>query len=282
MREDKSSDTALGATTIRAAHQLIDELPHLLEDPVSLLLLGDDAVRQIRTLPEQHQSVSSRALRSHVVLRSRYAEDELSRAAGSGIKQFINLGAGFDTFSSRQPDWARALKIIEVDHPATQSAKLELLKRAGIETPHNVEFVPFDLESGDLLASLAKTSLNLTLPTFVACLGVLAYLRPGTVSKTFQSIAGMARGSELVFAFAPNQTESRRGTPESMTTAEKAAAHGEPWLTRFDLAELKLALLKSGFGSVSFLSPIEAEERYYKGRRDLPAPKRTRICRTAV
>ena len=91
MREDRSSDTALGVTTIRAVHQLIDELPHLLEDPVSLLLLGEDAVRQIREMPQQHQSMASRALRSHVVLRSRYAEDELWRAAGSGIGQFINL-----------------------------------------------------------------------------------------------------------------------------------------------------------------------------------------------
>ena len=282
MREDRSSDTALGVTTIRAVHQLIDELPHLLEDPVSLLLLGEDAVRQIREMPQQHQSTASRALRSHVVLRSRYAEDELLRAARSGIGQFINLGAGYDTFSCRQPGWARTLTIVEVDHPATQSAKIELIKEKGIETPGNVEFVPLDLESGDLLESLARTSLNLALPTFVACLGVLAYLRPETVSKTFMSIAGMAKGSEFVFAFAPHQADTRRGTREFVTTAEKAAAHGEPWLTRFEVEDLNLELAKSGFATVSFLDPTEAEERYYKGRRDLPAPGRTRICRAAV
>lgn len=282
MREDRSSDTALSVTTIRAVHQLIDELPLLLEDPISLLLLGDDAARQIREMPAQHESIPSRALRSHIVLRSRYAEDELSRAAESGIRQFMSLGAGYDTFSFRQPDWARALKIVEFDHPATQSAKMELIKRARIAKPNNVEFVPLDLESGDLQANLAKTSLDLALPTFVACLGVLAYLRPETVRKTFHSIAGMARGSAFVFAFAPNQTEAWRGTREFMTTAEKAAAHGEPWLTRFDMDELKLELMKSGFGNVSFLSPTEAEERYYKGRRDLPAPRKARICLAIV
>jgi len=282
MNEDRSSDTALGVTTIRAVHQVIDELPHLLEDPVSLLLLGEDAVRQIQGMPEQHQSMPSRALRSHVVLRSRYAEDKLSQAVESGIRQFINLGAGYDTFSFRQPPWARPLKIVEVDHPATQSAKMQLIKRVGIEKPNSVEFVPLDLESGDLHASLVKTSLKLALPTFVACLGVLAYLRPVTVHKVFQSIAGMAKGSEFVFAFAPTQTEAQRGNGESMTTAEKAAALGEPWLTRFDLEELRGELLKSGFGNVSFLIPADAEELYYKGRRDLPAPRRTRICRAII
>jgi len=282
VQDDRSSDTALGVTTIRAVHQLIDELPHLLEDPVSLLLLGDHAVRRIREMPEQHESMPSRALRSHVVLRSRYAEDELCRAAGSGIRQFINLGAGYDTFSFRQPDWAHALTIVEVDHPATQSAKREHIKGAGIETPGNVEFVPLDLETGDLLARLAGTSLNLARPTFVACLGVLAYLRPETVLRTFRSAAGMARGSEFVFAFAPRQTDTLRGKRDFVTTAEKAAAHGEPWLTRFDVEDLERELMKSGFASVSFLSPAEAEERYYKGRRDLPAPGRTRICRAVV
>ena len=282
MQEDRSSDTALGVATIRAVHQLIDELPHLLDDPVSPLLLGDDALRRIREMPGQYESIRSRALRSHVVLRSRFAEDELARAAVSGIRQFISLGAGYDTFSFRQPDWARAFKIVEVDHPATQSAKIELMRRAGIKKPRNVEFVPLDLESGDLRASLAGSSLSLALPTFVACLGVLAYLRPETVCKTFQSIAGMAKGSEFVFAFAPNQGEGQRGNREFMTTAERAAAHGEPWLTRFGLEELKQELMKSGFGNVTFLSPTEAEECYYKGRQDLPAPKKARICHAVV
>ena len=87
------SGTARGAAAIRAVHQLIDEVPHILEDPVSPLLLGSEAVRRIREKPEEHMSRESRGLRSHVVLRSRYAEDELLRAVESGVAQFINLGA---------------------------------------------------------------------------------------------------------------------------------------------------------------------------------------------
>ena len=120
------------------------------------------------------------------------------------------------------------------------------------------------------------------LPTFVACLGVLAYLQPATVRRTFQSIAGMVKGSELVFAFAPKQDEAPRRNGESMTTAEKAAAHGEPWLTWFSSEELVDELLKSGFGNVFFLSPCEAGELYFRGRGDLPAPRTTRICRAIV
>jgi methyltransferase (TIGR00027 family) len=275
VREDRSSDTALGVTAIRAVHQLIDEVPHILEDPVSLRLLDPEAVRAIREKPENHRSLPSRALRSHVVLRSRYAEDELSRAAASGITQFVSIGAGYDTFSSRQPPWARHLKIAELDHPATRSAKIELFRKCGIETPGNTVSVPVDLESGEVRESLANTSLDFGAPVFVACLGVLAYLRLETVRRVFRSVAAMPTGSVFALAFAPKQTESS-------TAADKAAAHGEPWLTRLDLDDLRAELLESGFRAVSFLRPEEAAAKYYPGRRDLPPPRKTRICRADV
>ena len=40
----------------------------------------------------------ARVLRSHVVLRSRFAEDSLRDAAARGITQYVLLGAGLDTF----------------------------------------------------------------------------------------------------------------------------------------------------------------------------------------
>ena len=276
MKDDQPSSTALGATTIRAVHQLIDDTPHILEDPVSVRLLGEAVVRAIQDRPEEHRSLQARGLRSHIVLRSRYAEDELYIAVGSGVTQFVNLGAGHDTLSARQPEWARALKFVEVDHPASQAAKIEAFKRAGITFPGNVEFVPLDLEVGNFPSALAKTSLDLSKPVFVACLGVLAYLRPETVEKVFRAVATMPKGSRIVMAFAPreNRTESRGGA----SAAEKAAVHGEPWLTRFDPMELRQELLNCGFSEVAFLSTDEAARRYYVGRSDLPAPRKVRLC----
>jgi len=238
MTEDQPSTTALGATKIRAVHQLIDETPHILEDPVSLKLIGDEAVREIQDHPEEHGALPARGLRSHVVLRSRFAEDQLRQAVESGVTRFVNLGAGYDTFAARQPGWAHALRIIEVDRPASQAAKIEAFKTARIEFPQNVEFVPLDLDVADLRSALAKTARDLSRPTFVACLGVLAYLRLNTVRKVFQAIASaLPRGTTMVVAFAPRG----RGTEMQVdtSTADKAAAQGEPWFTRFDPMELR-------------------------------------------
>lgn len=184
-----------------------------------------------------------------------------------------------DTFSFRQPNWARPLKIVEIDHPATQSAKLEALERAQIQIPENVLLVPLDLEKEDLGPSFTKTALNPSIPTFVACLGVLAYLRPNTVHRVFQSAAKMAQGSRFVFAFASDQVDSPQRT---LNVATRTAELGEPWFTRFEVEDLKAELLAAGFRAVTFLDPAEAAKRYYKGRHDLPAPRKTQLCQAIV
>jgi len=53
----------------------------------------------------------------------------------------VPLGEGLDTFAYRQPPWASSLRILEVDHPATQAWKRQRLKAAGVAEPANVEFV---------------------------------------------------------------------------------------------------------------------------------------------
>jgi methyltransferase (TIGR00027 family) len=280
MKEDKPSVTALGVTVIRAVHELMDEEPHILEDPISLRLLSDDAIKMIRDNPDAHLTLQARGLRSHVVLRSRYAEDELALAVESGIDQFVNLGAGYDTFSARQPAWAQNLKIVEADHPATQAAKIGHFRKMNIRFPGNLEFLPIDLEKENLIERLATTSLDPGLPVFIACLGVLAYLKPETVRKVFESVAQLAVGSKLVVAFAPKDPVLQESREK--TTAESAADQGEPWLTRFGVDELAHALKESGFRQVSFLSPDHAASQYFTGRSDLPAPRLTRLCLAIV
>ena len=282
MREDQSSGTALGVTVIRAVHQLIDNIPHILEDPISLQLIDSALIEQILQNPERYRSQSMRALRSHVVLRSRYAEDSLFEAIQSGMRQFVSLGAGYDTFAYRQPVWAQTLKMVEVDHPATQSSKIDLLKQKGIKVPENVEFLSLDFEKENLELGLARTALDPTRPVFVACLGVLAYLHVETVRKMFRCIAKLPKLTRLVFTFAMNTMENQGQDDQSQTLSGRMAARGEPWLARFDLEDLKYELNRSGFSNVWFLDPSEAATKYYGGRDDLPAPRKVTMGQAIV
>jgi len=129
IEERQGSKTALGVAWLRAAHQVIDSPPLILEDPAIVDLFGRAPVEHLRMNAGALQTPGARALRSHVVLRSRYVEDRLKLAEGRGTHQYVILGAGYDTFILRQPEWASALRIYEVDHPSTQMEKRARISR---------------------------------------------------------------------------------------------------------------------------------------------------------
>jgi methyltransferase (TIGR00027 family) len=106
---------------MRAAHRFVDGEPWILDDPVAERLIDANDLERLVANAEALRTVSATRLRTHVLLRSRYAEDRLASAAGQGIGQLVVLGAGLDTFAYRQPDLATCLRIFEVDHPASRS-----------------------------------------------------------------------------------------------------------------------------------------------------------------
>jgi methyltransferase (TIGR00027 family) len=282
LRDGEGSSTALGVSVIRTVHQIVDDSPHILEDPVSQLLLDVDRVEQIRRGSERFNSIEARGLRSHVVLRSRYAEDELLEAAERGVRQFISLGAGYDTFPYRQPEWATKLQILEFDHPATQKDKRAHFAAKGLKDPDNLAFVPTDLEADTLRADIANAPIDLQKPIWISCLGVFAYLRRQTIHRIFETIIGLPKGSGIVFAFAPDKGLISGIAGVHTSAEDRAEELGEPWLTRFTVEDLSTELEGYGFTEVSFLDPDEAESKYYRNRTDLPAPRIARLCKAVV
>lgn len=249
MTERAASATALGVATLRAAHQLLDGTPKILDDPVVLRLLDPEVIARVHANPERFAEPQVRRLLTHVVTRSRCAEDRLAEAVGRGVHQCVVLGAGFDTFAYRQPPWAAALRVFEVDHPASQRAKLARLGAAGIAIPSNVEYVAIDFETTSLRDGLARSALDPSAPVFVSWLGVMVYLTQAAIDAVFAFVASYPRESEIVFTFTP---PPEPGAPDGLAT--RAAEVGEPWLTRVDPDVLARQLRAHGFGRVEFLT----------------------------
>lgn len=272
-----ASRTAAGVAMLRAFHQILDDAPRVLEDPVVLRLLGSEAEAAMRDNTDRYRSPAAAALRSHVLLRSRFAEERLHLAVRRGIRQAVSLGAGYDTFPWRQPEWAQAVRLYEVDHPASQAAKRRLLERAGLSRPPNLIFVPIDFEQQTLRDGLAAAGLDPARPAFFSCLGVLVYLEREAVRGVFRFIAGLAPGSECVFTFG--------GTAESgggRAMAERAAAVGEPWISPLELEDVRDLLAEAGLPAPLVLSATEAAG--YLGQRSdgLAVPRRARIATVVV
>jgi methyltransferase (TIGR00027 family) len=223
-----------------------------------------------------------RALRSHIVMRSRYTEDCLAEAVDNGVQQYLILGAGLDTFPYRQPHWARVLSIFEVDHSASQRMKRERLALAGIEVPSNVELIACDFETTSLRDCLRRSSFDFGKPAFLSWLGVTMYLSTDAIDAVFRFVNSLPRSSEIVFTFASPASTAKEKCHEPSIVAF-AAAHGEPWRTRFEPNDLAYKLHGLGFSTVSFLSASEADTRYFRGRHDgLHAPRKVGIVTATI
>src|ERR1019366_3735017 len=117
MKTGQVSKTALVVAIRRAAHQLMEQ-PRILDDPIALRLIGTGYPHHM----ERASHRVARDFRAFMAVRNRQTEDQLAMAVAAGVTQYVVLGAGLDTFAYRNP--FPALRVFEVDFPATQQWKL--------------------------------------------------------------------------------------------------------------------------------------------------------------
>jgi methyltransferase (TIGR00027 family) len=274
MEAQKASDTAALTAMLRAAHQLVDDEPRIVNDPIAVALVDDVTREQIATRPAALRSPALMVPRAAVLLRSRYAEDLLAKAIERGMSQFVILGAGLDTFAFRQPASAGPLLVYEVDFPATQAWKRQRLAAAGLVVPDNLRWVPIDFEQQTLTTPLGNADFDASKPAFFSWLGVTQYLSLPAIDATLSFVAALRSPSTIVLSFmVPDIDLPPEEAAVVRQVADDAARAGEPWLTRISSQELAVRLTQLGFRNVIHLSPEEANTRYFAGRRDgLRAP----------
>jgi methyltransferase (TIGR00027 family) len=248
----EASLTAKGAATHRAVHQLL-EGGHIFNDPFAVSILGEDADAITR---EAEENPGHRTLRLFIAARSRFAEQRLSEAVARGARQLVVLGAGLDTFGLRNPHRAAGLKVFEVDHPATQAWKRQRIDAfAAAETP-SIVFVSVDFEQQSFIDELVKAGFDSTAPAFVMWLGVVPYLTREAIMATLKALAHIS--AEVVFDYGePVEAFSgaRRAYMEALM--KRAAAAGEPLLSRFHPPEIAALLSEAGFAQIEDFGPHE-------------------------
>jgi len=265
MQEGKFSRTARRVAIRRAAHQLLDQ-PRVLDDPLALRIIGSEAAEQLRSDPKEDHSFSL-AFRAFMAARSRYAEDELAYAVAHGVGQYVVLGAGLDTFAYRNPH--PALRVFEVDHPATQAWKREQLRAADITVPPSLTFVPIDFEQQTLAEGLKQSGFDANATAFFSWLGVTPYLTREACMTTLSYIAKMPVGSGVVFDFAIDPVLLNAGQRQALDAlCARVARYGEPFQLFFDPGKLQDELKRLGFHRTEFLQGKELNARYFKDRKD--------------
>ena len=207
-----------------------------------------------------------------VVMRARYAEQALERAVEEGIRQYVIIGAGMDSFAFRRPDLLEKIDAFEIDHPVTQRKKLDRIAKAGFKVPKNHHFVAADLSQVSTVEALARSAFDMSKPTFLSLLGVIYYLTPETLAETAGSIAqGLPPGTRLVFDYLLDEAScslSDRPFRERMLKFVKG--RGEPMRSSYSLAQMNALMAREGFEPVESFEITELEDGYREEFGELP------------
>lgn len=268
MIEARPSRTALRVALRRAAHQLFDN-PKVLDDPIALPIIGPRAAEKLKAESPDAFGKYGLGIRAFMVARSRYAEDALARSLQRGATQYVILGAGLDTFAYRNPHAESALRVFEVDFPATQEWKRRNLAEAHIAIPPSVTYAPVDFEHQTLAEGLQLAGFDAAKPTFFSWLGVTMYLTEEAIESTFRFIVSTPRAGGVAFDYAvPIESLSWMGRMAMRMMMQRVAAAGEPFRTFFDPLALAERLRAMGFHDIEDLGADEVNARYFSNRTD--------------
>jgi len=266
--ESRPSRTAERVAMRRAAHQLLDR-PRVHDDPLALAILGEAQAAAMRADPGRFEDGPvAPVLRAFLAVRSRLAEETLAEAIAAGVRQYVVLGAGLDTFAYRNPH--PTLRVFEVDHPATQAWKRRRLAEARIDVPAGVTFAAIDFATEALPGVLRAAGLRSEEPSFFSWLGVTPYLDPPTVRATLAAIAPFAaNGGGVVFDYnVPVESLAPRPRAAFEAMAARVAAAGEPFRGFFEPEALIAAMHALGFHGIRDLGPDQLNARFLSARAD--------------
>ncbi len=271
MLSGKPSRTALRVAMRRAAHQIADK-PPIMHDPIAVRLMCEEVVgpSYARDMERAVHPIA-RDFRCMMAARSRYAEDQLAASIAAGVRQYVVLGAGLDTFAYRNPfaGLSPPLRVFEVDFPATQEWKREVLAVSGISLPENLTFAAVDFEHQTLSDGLRAAGVDFSSPAFFSWLGVVPYLTLPAFRATLASIAQFPASSavSLDYIFPPETlSPKRRAIYERL--AERVAAAGEPFRLSFAREQIEAEFHQAGFQRVEQIGTDELNRRYFANRAD--------------
>ena len=284
-RPAEASRTALITAFIRAFHSA-NEKPKVFDDRMAAQLLTAEEYAFFEEMyyrrtardkteapasPAQRRSVVAAAMRAGaaagILSRARFAEDSLEKAIVEGVQQYVLLGAGLDTFALRRPDLLGKIRVIEVDHPATQAIKRQRLAAMGFSLPPSLHFVALDFSQGDLGQALSRSGYDSEIPAFFSWLGVTYYLEREDLFKVLRRLSETAApGSLLAFDYMDMEAfDPGKATAQLQRLKDKVRFLGEPMKSGLDPKVLEKDLRGAGWELRQNLSAEDVEETYLRG-----------------
>ncbi|MCL6605513.1 MAG: class I SAM-dependent methyltransferase [Paenibacillus sp.] len=288
MKQNESSLTSLISAFGRAYHSEFDN-PKIFDDFIVKDLISQKEFSDIREnmiqgiqffnkdIAQRFQDdpdeilkwITQVQLSPTPLARTAYCEKVLINEIELGLKQYVILGAGMDTFCFRHAQLEKSLEIFEVDYPTTQEFKKERLTNAHLEIPNNLHFVSMDftkLFSDERLVEKGFKNQK----TFFSLLGVSYYLTKDEIRNLINNFfTKVPSGSSIVFDYADENLFHEKGLSNRVENmVMMASASGEPMKSCFSYTEIESLLDDLGILIYEHLSPANINDLFFSNRTD--------------
>ena len=265
MEDKKASLTAEAAAIVRAVESAKPEGERVCYDPYAQYFIRPQyriigwSKRLTRFLMWLAVDQRYPGVTTEIVLRTRYIDDYLRERVGDGIRQLVILGAGYDSRAHRIDGLKGKVRVFEVDHPATQKAKMERLKEIPGSLSDHVVYVPVDFRKEKLDQRLFERGYDKELKTLFIWEGVTPYLTAEAVDETLAFVVNNSpEGSSIIFNYSVEPVGDGPSDPEmSCWTLKKRqewlknqATIGEPFTFGIPEGGVEDFLSKRGFHQV--------------------------------
>jgi methyltransferase (TIGR00027 family) len=179
----------------------------------------------------------------HFALRKQILRRHAQSALDAGCTQVIVLGAGFDTLCMELKATRPDVCCIEIDHPATQAAKL------AATNGDDIGFIAADLARQDLGSLLAAhPTFHPGAFTLFVAEGLLMYMPLDAVRALFARMAAAAPRSQVAFTWLEPLANGSPGFRRSSRLIDVWLRwRGEPFLSSKARTELATFLAGIGF-----------------------------------
>ena len=254
----------------RAMHLLADAPPHILVDDIGLRLAAPEG--QWRQRPDMGLHFTRR-VRASVVAQSRLAEDAVEENYHKGVRQYVLIGAGFDTFAQRRLAEMTDLQVFEVDEADVQAWKRQRLQETDSIVSERLHFVSAKVCEGEWLKPLLQAGFNRSQPAVVAVLGLGLFLGQEAVGMLLKQVAGLAQGSQLLLSYLLPPDGVAPVDKAMWQVFNKSTRHNDmPEFSFFPADALRLQAQEAGFQSVQTVTAEELTKRYFGDRCDRLQP----------
>jgi len=274
IKERKTSYTAEASTIYRASESLKKENERVCHDPIAreFVNVWVRSIYKNRLLTNTVLSlfVERRFPGSigFIVCRTRYIDDYLKDNLTRGINQLVILGAGYDTRAYRFDELKGKINVFEVDHPATQTRKIQKVEKLFGTRPEHVVYVPIDFEGDKLDKKLFDSGYREYLKTLFIWEGTTYYLTPSAVVETLAFVANNSgEGSSIIFDYLFKSVVD--GTSEyevARKTRKMGERLGEPFRFGLEFGEVVEFLSKRGFHQIENVRAEDLKIAYFIGR----------------